>query len=247
MAKQTVNEETAPHLQASKPFGNHSKHPSQVNLRTRKATIADIPFLATIEYEASLPPLNHCFLDDILPGTNTDTLQFIEAMLRADASNWGNVDDFLVLEEAGQPVAAATGFTPSLGDYRPLRLSRLATIAQLLGWSNETANAFRDRYEVAFGCDRHPAFFKPQAPWIIETVAVVPEARGRGLSKVLLGALLDKGRSQQHSHAGIMVINGNDVAQHTYESIGFKPYQSFFAEYFDNQFPGITKLRLRLN
>ncbi|MEM9452067.1 MAG: hypothetical protein AAGA75_26560 [Cyanobacteria bacterium P01_E01_bin.6] len=70
---------------------------------------------------------------------------------------------------------------------------------------------------------------------------------GRGLGKVLLGALLDKGRSQPHSHTGIMVINGNDVAQHTDESIGVKPYQSFFAEYVDHQFPGITKFRLHFN
>lgn len=35
-------------------------------LNTRKGTTADIPFLARIEYEASLPPLNHCFWEDLL-------------------------------------------------------------------------------------------------------------------------------------------------------------------------------------
>ncbi|WP_210404202.1 hypothetical protein [Chroococcidiopsis sp. TS-821] len=67
-------------------------------LSTRKATTADIPFLARIEYEASLPPLNHCFWEDMLEGTGTTALQFIEAELRTDASNWGNVADFLILE-----------------------------------------------------------------------------------------------------------------------------------------------------
>ncbi|TAG11967.1 MAG: GNAT family N-acetyltransferase, partial [Oscillatoriales cyanobacterium] len=71
----------------------------QTTLNTRKATIADIPFLARIEYEASLPPLNHCFWEDILQGTGTSALQFIEAELRAGASNWGNVTDFLIVEE----------------------------------------------------------------------------------------------------------------------------------------------------
>lgn len=41
----------------------------QATLSTRKATIADIPFLARIEYEASLPPLNQCFWEGILQGT----------------------------------------------------------------------------------------------------------------------------------------------------------------------------------
>ena len=222
----------------------------QVALSHRKATIADIPFLARIEYEASLPPLNQCFWEDILHGTETSALQFIEAMLRVGASNWGNVTDFLILEEQG-PVAAAAGYTPNPEDYCPLRLSCLDKIAQDLNWSKEIAIAFRDRYVQFWGGNCRPFFLTPQAPWIIENVAVLPEARGRGLGKVLLRALLEEGRSQQHSHVGIMVINGNDVARHTYESIGFKPYQTFHADYFTDQFnlefPGITKLGLCFN
>lgn len=55
-------------------------------LNTRKATTTDIPFLARIEYEASLPPLNHCFWEDLLQGSGTTALQFIEAELRAIAA-----------------------------------------------------------------------------------------------------------------------------------------------------------------
>lgn len=217
----------------------------------RKATIADIPFLAKIEYEASLPPLNHCFWEDILHDTGTSALQFIEAELRTNASNWGNVADFLILEEQGKPVAAAAGYIPNLEDYCPLRLSCLDKIAEDLKWSKEIATAFRDRYVQFCGGDLRPFFLTPQAPWIIENVAVLPEARGRGLGKTLLKALLEEGRFQQHSHAGISVINGNDVARRTYESIGFKPYQTFHADYFSEQFniefPGITKFGLCFN
>jgi ribosomal protein S18 acetylase RimI-like enzyme len=223
----------------------------QTTLRTRKATIADIPFLAKIDYEASLPPLNHCFWEDILKGTRTGSLPFLEAVFRAEASNWGNVNDFLVLEELGKPVAAAAGYIPNSEDYCPLRLSLLDQIAADLHWSKEITTSFRDRYLQLWGGDLRPFFLTPQAPWIIETVAVLPEGRGRGLGKMLLRALLEEGRSQQHSHAGIMVINGNDIARRTYESIGFKPYQTFHADYFIEQFniefPGITKFGLCLN
>lgn len=218
---------------------------------TRKATIADIPFLARIEYEASLPPLDHCFWEDMLAGTGTTALQFIEAELKTDASNWGHVQDFIVLEEQGRPVAAAAGYTPNWEDYSPLRLSHLDAIAQDLGWSATTVSMFRDRYLELFAGDLRPFFLTPQAPWIIENVAVLPEARGRGLGKILLKAVLEEGRSQRHSHAGIMVINGNDRARHTYEAVGFKPYQTFYADYFLDQFniefPGVTKFGLCLN
>jgi hypothetical protein len=47
-----------------------------------------------------------------------------------------------------------------------------------------------------------------------------------------------------------MVINGNDVACRTYQSIGFEPYLAFYPEYFATQFqiefPGITKFRKNL-
>lgn len=223
----------------------------QAMLTIRDATSADIPFLARIEYEASLPPMNQCFWDSLLQGTETGALQFIKAMLGANASNWGNVADFLILEEQGKPVAGAAGYTPNLEDYCPLCLSSLDRMSRALKWSQEIAIGFRDRYEKFWGGDCRPIFLTPQAPWIIEYVAVLPEARGRGLGKVLLRAMLEKGRSQGHSYVGIMAIEGNDVARHTYESLGFKPYQTFYAEYFAKQFnlefPGITKFGLCLS
>jgi GNAT superfamily N-acetyltransferase len=218
-----------------------------VGLSTRRANRTDIPFLAQIEYEASLPPLNQCFWDDWLIETGTPALQFIEAKLRVDASHWGSVEDFLVLEEQGQPVAAAAGYQPHSADYRPLNLSALDQLAQELGWSPTTQQQFRQRYEQFWHFDPDRVCLRPQAPWIIESVAVLPKARGRGLGKALLKAMLDWGRSQHYSHAGIMIINGNEAARRTYESVGFKPYQTFYADYFADEFVGITKFRCCLN
>jgi ribosomal protein S18 acetylase RimI-like enzyme len=216
------------------------------NLQVRKAAIADIPFLTQIQYESTLPPMNQCFWDETLQDTGTESFRFIEAILKTDASSWGRATDFLILEENSQPVAAAAGFTPNSKDYRPLRLTHLDEIAQELSWSKQTAAKFRDRYDQLWGSDPQPAYLKPQAPWIIESVAVIPTARGRGLGKVLVKALLEEGRSRGCSHAGIMVINGNDPARRTYESVGFKLYQAFGSEYFDDQFVGVTKFRLCL-
>ncbi|MEO0407000.1 MAG: GNAT family N-acetyltransferase [Cyanobacteria bacterium P01_A01_bin.135] len=219
-------------------------------LSTRRATIADSPLLAKIAYEASLPPMNQCFWDIILQNTGTDTLTFLTAMFQAGASNFGDVGDFLILEAQGTPVAAAAGYKPSAENYSPLRLCHLDKLADKLGWSGEVTAVFRDRYLAFWGGDCQPAFLTPYAPWIIEAVAVLPEARGRGFGKVLLQALLAQGQAQ-HPQVGIMVINGNDRARRLYESLGFRPYQTFHAAYFANQFefdfPGITKLSLRFD
>ena len=215
-------------------------------LTTRTATGLDIPFLARIIYEASLPPHNHSFWDEILQESEVSALDFLEAVLKVRASNWGNVEDFLVVERAGDPVAAAAGYEPSLEDYRPLELSRMDELAQALGWSPQEMTAFQQCYSQLFSDNPRPIFFNPQAPWIIESVAVLPEARGQGVGKTLLQSLLKLGREQGRSHVGITVINGNDRARNAYESIGFKPYQTFHGDYFREQFgvdfSGVTKL-----
>jgi ubiquinone biosynthesis protein Coq4/ribosomal protein S18 acetylase RimI-like enzyme len=237
---------------AGQPQQQRSYQPSssQATAQIRPATPADISFLAEIIYEASLPPSDHSFWEDILQGTGTGVLSFLEAMLRQQASNWGNVEDFLILSEQGKPLAAAAGYTPNLEDFRPLRLAQLDKIAQDLNWSPETSRTFSESYQEFWGDDSQPIFLAPLTPWTIENVAVLPNARGRGLGKAMVKALLEEGRKQQHTHAGIMVVNGNDIARHTYESIGFKLYQTIHADYFSNQFgqefSGFTKLGMRL-
>ena len=220
-------------------------------LNLRHATVGDIPLLAQVEYEATLPPFNQCFWDELVEHTQTPTLKFIEAMLKADASLWGNVNDFWVLEENDVPVAAAAGYVPDLDDYRPLRLSKLDAIAQILGWSAQTTEMFRDRYFQFWSDHPKPPFLAPYAPWVIETVAVLPDKRGRGLGEALIERILEQGRAQGHSHAGIMVINGNERARHTYEAVGFQPYQAFYSQYFQQlfqlDFPGITKFCFAFN
>ncbi|MBP0020725.1 MAG: GNAT family N-acetyltransferase [Cyanobacteria bacterium SBLK] len=193
-----------------------------------------------------LPPTNTCFWEELLQDTPSDSLQFIAAMLEADASNWGKVTDFIILEEEGRPLAGAAGYSPYTEEVRPLNMAKIEAIAQILGWSTAETASFRTRYEQLWE-GRSLEFLRPVAPWIIETVAVLPEARGRGLGKVLIKALLEEGRSRQYDCAGLMVINGNEIARRTYESLGFKPYQTFYADYFDNRFSGVTKFRFSLN
>lgn len=215
-------------------------------LNIRRAATADIPFMAKVHYEASLPPLNHCVWADILTGLNTDTMTFLEAFYRVNACAWGSIADGWILEEHSQPVAAATGYTPNQPDYRLIKSSSLNALAAALGWTEAALQQFWQQYEALWGKDPQDMSLKPQADWIVEFVAVMPEARGRGLVKPLLNAVLEAGRQQGYTHAGIMVVNGNEPAQRVYESLGFKPYVTFAADYYDDRFPGITRLRLKL-
>lgn len=213
----------------------------------RTANTADIPFLARMTREATLPPLGTSFWDSLLEGTGTETLTFLEAMFQNDASNWGNVADFIVLELEGEPVATCAVFVPGTtpGADAPLNLDRLDRVASSLSWSPETAEAFRQTFESTWGGEDE-SFLKPQADLIIETLAVAPEHRGKGLGTALLHAAFDRGRAMGAKSIGIMVIHGNDAARTLYER-HFEPFTTFHAAYFKHAIQGVTKYRTSLD
>ena len=212
----------------------------------RAATVADIPFLAKMDIEASLPPLGVTFWDHHLENTGTDALTFVEAMLREEASNWGNVSDFIVMESEGIPVATCAVFRPETlpeAGEGPLNLTKLDQVADALSWSETTTNAFLDAYQIVWGGDGN--YMAPQAELIIETVAVSPDHRGKGLGTALMHAAFARGRELEAESIGIGVIHGNDGAQALYEK-HFEPYATYWPASFDHKFPGITKYRASL-
>lgn len=222
-----------------------NQDPLSAGWTVRQGARTDLPFLAWCNYEATSPAPGFCYWDPLLAATGTPTLAFIEAVLAADALAWGRCEDFLILEERGRPLGGASGFTMDSDDYRPLRLDRLPAAAQRLGWSDTTLVRFQQSYEAVWS-DPQDTTLGPTAPWTIECVAVVPEARGRGVARALLRALLDRGCALGHSAAGIAVTVGNEPARRVYEALGFQMYVTYGAAYFDGAFPGTIKYRVGL-
>lgn len=215
-------------------------------LTARRATRQDIPFLAWCNVEATSPKPGFCYWDSLLEVTGTSAMRFMEVVFECDALAWGSVDQFFILEEHGKPVAGASAFTMDSDDYRPLRLNRLKDVARELGWTDDALSAFRAGYEQVWN-DPKDLTLAPQASWIIECVAIIPEARGRGFTRKLFKILFEEGRCFGHTRVGISVTTGNQPAQLAYEAIGFQLYVQYGADYFDGAFPGTTKYRLRLD
>ncbi|MEM8795953.1 MAG: GNAT family N-acetyltransferase [Pseudomonadota bacterium] len=211
----------------------------------RSGTKDDVLFLARMGYEASLPPFKESFWDDLIRPTGTETLAFLEELFRQDASNWGNSDDFIILELNGESSACCAVYRPleNPPSQGPLNLDKVPKIATTLGWSDTATNAFTAAYQKVWSGDR--SFLTPQAEVIIETVAVVPSARGHGFGHRLMKAAFERGRTVGAKSIGIMAINGNDAAQSLYEK-HFEPYATFHGAYFDHAFPGLTKYRASL-
>ena len=212
---------------------------------TRAATRADVRFLAEMDDQASRPPFERPFWAELLDGTGTATVDFLEATLRVDGSNWGLIEDFLILEVGGHPAAACAVFRPGSPSepISPLNLQKLDEIAATLGWAPSANATFRAAYREMWPSDGD--FLKPQADMIVETVAVAPAHRGKGLGRKLMEAAFDTAKAKGATSLGIAVIHGNDTARALYEKF-FKPYATYHPAYFDNKFPGLTKYRATL-
>lgn len=221
--------------------------PSQhTPIHTRAATRADLAFVAWCNQAATTPADGPCYWDALLGPTGTPTPDFLQAVYALDGLAWGSVEDFILIEQEGYPVAGGAGFEMRPDDYRPLRLDRLDAVADHLGWSAGTRQDFLAVYGQIWP-DPHDPTLAPAAPWVLECLAVQPEARGQGLACPLVQALIEAGRRHGHESVAISVTVGNAPATRAYERAGFRVYVSYGAEYFEDEFPGTVKYRLRFS
>ena len=206
----------------------------------RSANVQDIPFLARMEIEASIPPFGVSMWERVLVGTGADPLTFAAAMYGESASLWGNVEDFIVLDLDGDPAACCAVFRPPVPgpNQGSFDLRRLPAVAARLGWDAETARTFETGYRKAWG-DK-TGFLEPQAEVIVETVAVAPAHRGKGLGNALMHAAFARGVALGAQSIGLMVIHGNEQARRLYDK-HFDPYATFHTAYFNHEFLGVTK------
>ena len=154
--------------------------------------------------------------DFMIEGGEERVLRFLETLTTTSAPHWAHHSVFRVAEVDGVPAAGMCGyFDEALG------------MTQLEGILEANASFGRSREEVRDGIERIASIFRvsphhPPGTWIIENVATRPEYRRRGLVDALLAELLERGRQQGATRAGIAVMIGNDRAQRAYEKAGFR-------------------------
>ena len=215
--------------------------------RVRAARADDGRFLAEAMYDSMLPGVGRGVFDTALEPTGVDPITFNEHLLLAGASNWGQLEDFLVVEADGEPQAgAAAAYDASRPDRRPLTGEGFQRVVARLGWDRPTAMGFWGRYVRAFGMFGDAPQLAQPAPYVIEYVAVREALRGRGLAGLLLRAHVERARAAGHEAAAVSAMYGNKAALQAYLREGFVEYARLGPEVFGGAFPGMVRLRLDL-
>jgi GNAT superfamily N-acetyltransferase len=209
----------------------------------REARPDDAAFLAWVMLAAARSHRPLSFWDHALPGPEAPRLETIADMVTAEPRNFSNYDGFLIAEADGKPLGGLSAY-----DSKEKSLENFTTA--LAGglvnreWSSEHMELLYHRIGPATSCMPD----SPEGVWVIEWVALTPEARGKGIARKLLEAILDRGRQAGYTDAQIGFLIGNDPARTAYERVGFTAVEELRDPSFEAALgsPGITRMTRKL-
>jgi len=207
----------------------------------RPATLADVPFLAWVQQEATRSHMPFGFYDLAFPGPDEYRLRIVERICRSESKSFAHWSRFLVAEREGEPVAALSAYDEAKLATNERFVAALVEATKAEGWGEARMGAIWQRVAPFLTC----ALEQPDDTWIVEWVATKPAHRGKGLTKALLGAIVDAGKARGHTRFQVGVLIGNTPAQRAYEGAGFRVVDEKTDPAFEATFgsPGIRRLQ----
>jgi translation initiation factor 4G len=182
----------------------------------REATAADGKFLAWVCLTAFRSHLERGFWDLMLDGDDGRKIDYLTALVTTEQLHWSHWSTFLIAEVDGQPASALGGYFEAELGGPTLRIAGIDANERTGRTEEEAAAGFGRASSIMNVIPEHA-----DAAWIIENVATLPEFRRQGLCELLVGEVIQRGKSRGASICDVSVFIGNDGAQRAYEKCGF--------------------------
>jgi GNAT superfamily N-acetyltransferase len=184
----------------------------------RRATPDDIPFLTWVMFTAARSHLKRGLWETILDETEARIRDLLDRVARTNRIHCCHASRFWIAELDGKPAAGLCGFVPETEGFGPLAEVMLDVARSRLSYGEARINEILQRGMIAIsGMPK-----EREGVWGVESVAVLPEGRGLGLTDRLFERVLEEARSRGFSRAQIMCLIGNDPAQRAWERNGFR-------------------------
>jgi ribosomal protein S18 acetylase RimI-like enzyme len=205
----------------------------------RSATPNDAALIAWVEQTAARSGKPLGMWDLMFPGADAPRLSLIEQIVRSPHDSFAHYSGFLVAEVDGAAVGALSGYAPAQKTLEHFRRA-LRSVLSDNGWSDAHQKLVRTRIGPSLTCVSDT----PEDCWIIEWVALQPEARGKGVAAALLAAAFERGRAAGFSKAQLSVVIGNTPAIRSYERAGFRSVDEKRHADFEAVFeaPGVARM-----
>jgi translation initiation factor 4G len=184
-----------------------------------------------------------CFGDLGFPGPDRTRLDYLAAVATTQPPSMAHFDGFVVAERDGVSVGALSGYDSAIKGLDTF-FAAIATVMTADDWSLEHQQLFGERVAPVGSCMAD----SPPGVWVVEWVAVRPEARGKGIAHELLVEILERGRSAGYERAQISYLIGNTPAESAYRRVGFETIDEKRHADFEKAFgsPGIARMQRAL-
>ena len=163
-------------------------------LKIRPATKNDAPLIASVVAMAIGEETAIFYGGD-------DYMKVFEEIATLEVSQYG-YNNTLVAEVDGKTVGAAIGY-----DGAELHSLRMATLEVIYKHTERQLSIEDETDETEF---------------YLDSIAVLPEYRGRGIAAQLILALKEKALNEYHKPIGLLVDFENPKAERLYKSLGFE-------------------------
>jgi ribosomal protein S18 acetylase RimI-like enzyme len=181
--------------------------------------------------------------DVAIPGPDDPRLDAVARIAVAESACFAHYGGFIVAAADGEPVAGLSAYDAAHKTMGHFVAAIDATLAGL-DWSVEHRMLVGSRLAPLMTCVADTA----PGVWVVEWVAALPAARGRGVANALLLEILERGRCAGYDKAQIAHLLGNTPAQRAYERVGFETVDEKRHPDFEAVFgsPGIARMMLDL-
>lgn len=212
----------------------------------RDAEVKDADFLAWAILTAARGNLSKPSIWDLcFPDSEETCLSMLSQLTLAEPESAAHYSGFVIAEnEEGHRLGAACGFIPD--EKTPEAFTEaLLGVLEKNRWSSEAQQKLLACFEIFNRC--LPMGHGPE--WVLEYIAVKPEARGLGVSQIMLQDLLECGREADAKIAKVAYFKGNDQACKAYTRLGFDFVHELLDSGFEAQYgsAGVAHMQMALD
>jgi translation initiation factor 4G len=209
-----------------------------MDIVVRQAGAEDAPFLAWLILTAGRAHVKRGIWEVVLGYPEERCLAFLELLTVTVQPHLFHHACYLVAEQEGKLAGGLGGHDPSALGYPALQRA-LPEVFQKMGLDLPEGNDGREAPRI-LGCIPDTV----EGAWVIDSVAIVPEFRRKGVASTLLDAMLEKGRAAGFRRAQISIYLGNTAAQRAYEKKGFTIIDEKRDPYFEAEIgsPGMARM-----
>jgi len=211
----------------------------------RYAKREDALFLAQCIFIAGRAHVQKGIWEIVLDCDEEACLAFLEAVTVTDVPHLFHYTSSIVAEDGrGELVGSLAGHDPLVKGYQALQQA-ISEVVKKLQCSAAMQGNSTSQSDKILAC-------MPQViegAWVIDSVAILPSARGKGVAGELLVRVLEEGKQQGHRLAQVNMYIGNEPALNLYRKYGFEVVEEKRDPYFEQHIgsPGMVSLKRTLS